>query len=224
MKVEVFTPTYNGMYILPLFIEHYQERFPGCRINIIDNHSTDSTREYCESKGCLVTTIEYPDNLNLMGHEPKGLTDVKNNCWKSSEAEWVIVVDQDELVDVWEKDLESLKDFDVLIVKGYDMYALEETDMKKVCYGRIHPWYRKPLMFRPSIGEINYIGGAHAAFPTSEVRWARYHFNMYHYAKRNMSKEMFIKYFEPTKVDIEKVIALYEHETDPKRLRKVRNV
>jgi glycosyltransferase involved in cell wall biosynthesis len=224
MKVEIFTPTYNGMYILPLFIEHYQERFPGCRINIIDNHSTDSTREYCESKGCLVTTIEYPDNLHLMGMEPKGMTDLKNECWKNSEAEWVIVVDQDELVDVWEKDLEFLKDFDLLILKGYDMFGLGESDPKKFIYGRLHPWYCKPAMFRPSIGEINYSSGAHKAFPTSEVRWSRYHFNLYHYPKRHMSREMFIKYFEPCGLSAEIAGAHYDNETDIKRLKKIRNI
>jgi glycosyltransferase involved in cell wall biosynthesis len=54
MKVEIFVPAYNGMHILPLFLDHYLERFPGCTINIYNDNSTDGTGDYCRSKGCNV--------------------------------------------------------------------------------------------------------------------------------------------------------------------------
>jgi glycosyltransferase involved in cell wall biosynthesis len=221
-RVEIYSPTYNGMYILPMFIDHYQERFPGCRINILDDGSTDETREYCESRGCIIKDVSYRANKHWYGHEPIGMMQLRNKCWKDSEAEWIIVVDQDELVDVWEKDLEFLKDFDVLILKGYDMFALGETDPKKFSYGRLHPWYCKPVMFRKSIGEINFALGSHSAKPPGDIRWCRYHFNLYHYARRHLSKEHFIEYLSKS-VSSRVASKLYDEETNLSRLKKIRN-
>jgi glycosyltransferase involved in cell wall biosynthesis len=222
MVVEIFIPTYNGMYILPMTIEHYQERLPGCTINIMDDNSTDETREFCESKGCVVTKVSYEEsNPHLRGYEPALMKDLRNNCWKNSEAEWIMVVDQDELIDVRLEDFDSLKDFDVVKVKGYDMWGLGETDPKKFTYGRMHPWYCKPSMFRRSLGEINWIGGNHTAYPPEHARWARYHFNMYHYPERNFSREKFIEYLSRS-VPEEISGPHYDQETDMKRLKKVR--
>lgn len=190
MKVEIFVPAYNGMHILPLFLDHYQERFPGCTINIYNDNSTDSTGDYCRSRGCNV--------IDYVSEEPKSLsvTHLRNNCWKDSEAEWIIVVDQDELINISLADLPSIENYDVIKFKGYNMIAIDgQTDPREFTHGKLHPWYCKSLMFRKSVEEINFSLGAHTVSPSEEVRWARYYYTMFHYPKRFYSKEEFIKEF-----------------------------
>jgi glycosyltransferase involved in cell wall biosynthesis len=190
MKVEIFVPAYNGMHILPLFLDHYQERFPECTINIYNDNSTDETGDYCRGRGCNV--------IDYISEEPKGdsVNYIRNNCWKDSEAEWIIVVDQDELINISLADLPSLEDYDVVKVKGYNMVGQEgQNGPREFTHGKLHTWYCKPLMFRKSVGEMNYIRGAHVAYPPEGTRFNRYYFTMFHYPKILYSKEEFIKIF-----------------------------
>jgi glycosyltransferase involved in cell wall biosynthesis len=207
MKVEIFIPAYNGMHILPMFLDHYQERFPGCRINIYNDNSTDETGDYCRSRGCNV--------VDYVSDEPKtiSVTHLRNNCWKESEAEWIIVVDQDELINISLADLDAIENFDVIKFKGYNMVVQEgQNGPREFTHGKLHPWYCKSLMFRKSVGEINYTLGAHTVKPEGDVRINRYHFTMFHYPKRFYSKEEFIKEFLVS-ISAEAASNLYDRET-----------
>jgi glycosyltransferase involved in cell wall biosynthesis len=207
MRVEIFVPAYNGMHILPMFLDHYQERFPGCKINIYNDDSTDETGDYCRSRGCNV--------VDYISEEPKGIsvTYLRNNCWKESEAEWIIVVDQDELINISLEDLDAIENFDVIKFKGYNMVVQEgQNGPREFTHGKLHPWYCKSLMFRKSIGEINYSGGAHTVNPEGDVRINRYHFTMFHYPKRFYSKEEFIKEFLVS-IPAEMASDLYDRDT-----------
>lgn len=207
MKVEIFVPAYNGMHILPMFLDHYQERFPGCRINIYNDNSTDETGDYCRSRGCNV--------VDYVSEEPKSIsvTHLRNNCWKESEAEWIIVVDQDELINISLADLDAIENFDVIKFKGYNMVVQEgQNGPREFTHGKLHPWYCKSLMFRKSVGEINYTLGAHTVKPEGDVRINRYHFTMFHYPKRFYSKEEFIKEFLVS-ISAEAASDLYDRET-----------
>ena len=207
MKVEIFVPAYNGMHILPMFLDHYQERFPGCRINIYNDNSTDETGDYCRSRGCNV--------VDYVSDEPKtiSVTHLRNNCWKESEAEWIIVVDQDELINISLADLDAIENFDVIKFKGYNMVVQEgQNGPREFTHGKLHPWYCKSLMFRKSVGEINYTLGAHTVKPEGDVRINRYHFTMFHYPKRFYSKEEFIKEFLVS-ISAEAASDLYDRET-----------
>lgn len=215
MNVEIFVPVYNGMYILPLFIDHYTERFPGCRINtLVDVDSTDDSYSYSESRGCNVSA------LTLVEHKAISMTDLRNNYWKSSDAEWIIFVDQDELVDINLNDLEDIKNYDVIKFKGFNMIAIDgQKDPKEYTHGKLHPWYCKSLMFKKSIGEINFSLGAHTVQPGKEYKENRHRYNMYHYPKRFTSKEAFVKEFS-TAISVELASNLYDEET--KKLKKIR--
>lgn len=207
MKVEIFVPAYNGMHILPMFLDHYQEKFPGCRINIYNDNSTDETGDYCRSRGCNV--------VDYVSEEPKSIsvTHLRNNCWKESEAEWIIVVDQDELINISLADLDAIENFDVIKFKGYNMVVQEgQNGPREFTHGKLHPWYCKSLMFRKSVGEINYTLGAHTVKPEGDVRINRYHFTMFHYPKRFYSKEEFIKEFLVS-ISAEAASDLYDRET-----------
>jgi len=207
MKVEIFVPAYNGMHILPLFLDHYQERFPECIINIYNDNSTDETGDYCRGRGCNV--------IDYIAKEPKcnSVTYIRNNCWKESEAEWIIVVDQDELINISLADLDAIENFDVIKFKGYNMVVQKgQNGPREFTHGKLHPWYCKPLMFRKSVGEMNYIGGAHVAYPPEGTRFNRYYFTMFHYPKRFYSKEEFIKEFLVS-ISAEGASDLYDRET-----------
>jgi glycosyltransferase involved in cell wall biosynthesis len=216
MKVEIFVPAYNGMHILPLFLDHYQERFPECTINIYNDNSTDETGDYCRGRGCNV--------IDYIAEEPKGnsVTYIRNNCWKESKAEWIIVVDQDELINISLADLDAIENFDVIKFKGYNMIVQEgQNGPREFTHGKLHPWYCKPLMFRKSVGEMNYIGGAHVAYPPEETRFNRYYFTMFHYPKRFYSKEEFIKEYLVS-ISAEVASDLYDRDIrDIKKLQKL---
>lgn len=193
MRVEIFTPVYNGMYILPFFIDHYMERFPGCRINIaVDSDTTDNSLSYSIERGCNAELVYFPFQ------KPETVNYYRNNCWKNSEAEWIIVVDQDELVDISLNDLERIKDYDVIKVKSYNMVGTDgETNPKNFTYGKKYQctWYNKCLMFKKSIGEINYTLGAHSINPIQEYKLNKYRYTMYHYPKKMVSEEEFINHY-----------------------------
>lgn len=207
MRVEIFVPAYNGMHILPMFLDHYQQRFPGCTINIYNDNSTDDTGNYCRRRGCNV--------IDHISEEPKSdaITYIRNNCWKKSNAEWIIVVDQDEFINISLSDLDAIVDFDVIKFKGYNMVAIDgQQDPRDFTHGKLHPWYCKSLMFRKSVGEINFSGGAHYVEPLGEIRWCRYHYTMFHYPKRFFNKEEFIKEYSMS-VGPEVSGPLYDAET-----------
>jgi len=42
---------------------------------------------------CRIISLNIPDNK-----DNKTLVDIKNNCWKGSTADWVIVIDTDEFI------------------------------------------------------------------------------------------------------------------------------
>lgn len=213
MKAEIFMTICNGMYIIPFFLDHYEEKFPGCPINIFNDGSIDGSVEYCESRGYKVNDLGYK------GHMEIRLRDFKNKAWKNSEAEWIIVVDQDEMINISLADLDSLGDCDVIRFKGYNMYGLEgQVDPREFTHGLHHRWYDKCLLFKKSIGDINYFIGSHQASPTEGAKICSYDYDMYHYPKRLSSKEAFLDYM--TKV-LPKNIVLDMYEKEISILKKI---
>lgn len=205
MKVEIFAPIYDGMYILPMFIDHYTERFPGCTINLlVDINTPDNCFSYGKSRGCNTVSITVGEPKHI------GMTDIRNNYWKNSDAEWIIFVDQDELVDISLNDLDDIKDYDVIKFRGYNLVSInDETDPRKFTHGILDPMYCKSLMFKKSIGEINFCWGAHTVSPIGEYKENRHKYNMYHYPKRFISKDQFVKEFTKA-ITVEQANILYD--------------
>lgn len=157
--VEVFAICYNEAKILPHFIDHYKRNF-GAEITIYDNLSTDGSKEIIESMGCRYIPYDsggkIRDDIYL---------DIKNNCWKNSKADWVIVCDIDEFLEV---------DFDcsestIISVKGYDVIGDLNSRI-----GVSNKLYSKNVMFKPSeIKEINYLAGCHYSKPEGNIKFSR---------------------------------------------------
>jgi hypothetical protein len=163
-KVTVHAITYNEEVIIEFFINHYRKMFPGCTIKIWDNYSTDKTVEIASQYDC---EIYYYDSGNFL--DDRKYIEIKNNCWKDAETDWVIVCDADELLLVNEKDLEELKKDQIAII-SFEGYTLvnkkKEIDLENMNLGFRDTMYDKSFMFNKSyVKEINYSYGSHKANP-----------------------------------------------------------
>lgn len=117
MKVHVFSMAHNESHLLPYFVRHYRDRFPTCDITIFDNESTDNTASIGRDLGCEVIPIISGGLVDRI------LLSVKNESWKTSQADWVIVCDVDEFLQLHQVELERLdKDGETIVsTKGFDM-------------------------------------------------------------------------------------------------------
>jgi len=176
--VHAYFLCYNEETILPHLIRHY---LTFCdKVTIVDNHSTDKSKEIVESFPNTEFIVfdsenEFNDHSNI---------EVKNNVWKKSigVADYVILGDTDEFL--YHKDMKKFisncynSNITVIIPEGYHMIAdldftLEPNDnvFKLIKDGIREPVLDKPMMFDCNkIKEINYSYGAHFAKPEGEVK------------------------------------------------------
>jgi hypothetical protein len=179
MRVAIYSIAYNEELLIPYFVAHYQSRFPGCNITIYDNCSTDNTGQLASNLGCIVQTYDSGGRFC----EDKQ-TETKNNCWKGTNADWVIVCDIDEFLDA---DLEQLQEEcgTILRTQGWDMIGgktRDSFDFYAINHGVKNKMESKPLAFKPhEISEINYVPGAHTCAPVGNVHYSYNIYNLYHY-------------------------------------------
>ncbi len=165
-SIEVFAICYNEEFFLPYFIKHYQDM--GAKITIFDNMSTDRSKEIILSSGCTYLTYEsnnqIKDDIYLK---------IKNHCWKKSLADWVIVCDIDELIEV----PFSMKKYTIINTRGFDMVGLPNERR-----GVPNRLYSKHIMFRPKyINEISYNPGCHTCSIQGKVIGSTEIANLLHY-------------------------------------------
>lgn len=176
----IYTITYNEELMIKFFINHYREKFPNCKIVIYDNYSTDNTVNIAKKYNC---DIKYFDSNNQIS-ETKYL-EIKNNCWKESTTDWVIVCDCDELVNISQDKLkiEELKGSTIINFEGYDMINLsKDTDLYKIKNGVRNKMYDKRILFnKKNINEINYEAGCHTCNPIGDVLYSKEVYKLFHY-------------------------------------------
>jgi glycosyltransferase involved in cell wall biosynthesis len=163
MKVETYIVTWNREDTIHLTIKHYLELGS---VIIYDNWSTDRTREIAESLGAEVRVFGQMGVLDDQAYK-----DLKNNCWKKSTADWVIVVDDDEILlldntEYLKNTLLSLKIEGYSIVKprGYAMFSndMPVNNWTEIKTGIIDNKYSKLCCFNPKkITDIGYEYGCH---------------------------------------------------------------
>jgi hypothetical protein len=184
--VTIYTISYNEELMMEFFINHYRGLFPNCEINVYDNQSTDKTVEICKKNNCNV--IEYNTNNTLSDSE---YLKIKNNCWKTSKTDWVIVCDVDELIEVTMNDLlkEESEGTNCFLFHGYSMMSNdEEIDLKNMCYGFRDLGFDKTFLFNKKlINEINYSPGCHKSQPKSNlgVKFSKKTYRALHYKYLN---------------------------------------
>lgn len=168
MKIDVHAICWNEARLLPLFLQHYASF--ASRIFVWDNFSDDGSRQL----------IEACPNAVLMSYDSGGeyseriLQRLKNNCWKWSTADWVIVCDVDELVyhPHLLQYLEEQSDADVLKCVGFNLVGPESMSLQPLAQWKasFSDAYCKSVVFRPEIREIGFSIGSHRARATSPVR------------------------------------------------------
>lgn len=180
MTIEAYILTWNESDIIGLVIKHYQKFCD--KIIILDNYSSDNTCQIAESMGCEVRkfgTQFFDDAENMK---------VKNNCWRGSQADWVIVCDADEvlLVECDEYDVKIPRTYTCSIIKTYGWQimsdSMPEDDILEITNGYHFSNYSKNIIFSPKhIQEINYNPGAHKCNPIGNVAWSDETLYLLHY-------------------------------------------
>jgi glycosyltransferase involved in cell wall biosynthesis len=172
MQIEAHILAWNREDTIAFTIKHYQSFCS--EVTIYDNYSTDRTREIAESLGADVVTFGREGVLDDAEYIA-----IKNNCWKGSDADWVIVVDDDEILSGYyisvTNQLKLAQDSGATIIKpqGFNIYSNimpKETwlELKK---GILDDNYSKLCCFNPkAIKDIGYIYGCHDARPKGRVR------------------------------------------------------
>lgn len=162
VTVDVFTLGYNEECILPHFINHYKQF---CRnITFYNNCSTDNSVDICKSMGVNVIDT----NLNELNDVAN--IAIKNNSYQKSNADFVIVVDTDELVyhpniikllKYYKKNnitLPKVRGYTMASEKGYPKN--DELLINHVKTGIIAPNYAKRCIFNPKLS-IAWTPGQH---------------------------------------------------------------
>ena len=168
-KIEIYGICYNEEKMLPYFIRHYSKLGD---IILYDNYSTDKTDEIAKAAGIKVIKFDTGDKFRDDIHMY-----IKNNCWKKSSADWVIVCDVDEFIyhPKLTKILEHTTDT-IFKPIGYDMFSKNFPTTNGQIYEEItngveSDGYSKFCLFNPKkIKEINFSPGAHISNPTGIVK------------------------------------------------------
>ena len=190
MNVEIFTTVGNMEYIVPLFLKHYKAAFPDAVINVYTCNSTDNSVKLCQEAGCNI--YEFFGYVPYKKEQP--LTFLKNNRWKESKADWVIVCDIDELCQITQEDLKDLTDVDIIQFSGYNMFDEDGVkDPELMVWGAPSSPYSKCCMFRPRIRNINYKPGAHECLPPRTARILKNKYKLLHYKKNHFNFEDYSK-------------------------------
>lgn len=167
MKFELFCPVYNEESILPYTVDFYQNKLGKDNIifNFYDNGSTDKTVEIAKSLGCNIGIYETGGQVR-----DDLLLEFKNTIWKNSSADFVIVIDCDEWLDI---DPNQLINKTILSSIGYNMVGDGTETPDKIIHGIRHKPQDKVCVFSPKeINNINYTVGAHQCSPQGNLVWA----------------------------------------------------
>lgn len=178
MNIDVHVICWNEEKILPFAIQ-YWKRYAR-HVYVYDNGSDDKTLEIL---------AQYPDWITVKRFGTGGIDnheylEVKNNCWKGSDADWVVISDMDECL--YSKDL--FDEIEKLEKRGVNIIAPQWVE----CWGWKFPeyneeklghelvekpmksmsvWHHKCVLLKPSeVKEINYSVGAHLCRPKGKTK------------------------------------------------------
>lgn len=180
--ITIYTVAWNEEFMLPRFISHYRALFPGCKIIVCDNESTDTTREIASDYDCEVRIFKTGNKLSDSTY-----LEIKNNWWKDADTDWVLVCDVDEFLYITERQLKEEESMGVTIIKGegYNMVAPDDErvyEPSEIITGVRAPSYDKLYLFNTAhIYEINYLYGCHKANPSGKIKYATYQCRHYKY-------------------------------------------
>ncbi len=184
-SIEIFGIFWNEENIIQDFINWYRNKLPNASITIIDNESTDNTTNIAKLNGCNVLTYNtngFMDEMTLMS--------LRNNIWRNSNSEWIIIVDSDELVDI-DHEIINEADWNVAKCLGYEMFG-EGEPINELIYGCPSDGYSKSAVFNKNeIENMNFGAGSHTENPTPKqnfsVKFSKNRPKLYHTKWRSWS-------------------------------------
>lgn len=167
MKIDVHTLAHQQVELVPYVMRHYAG---WANVIAYAGYSTDGTEQLLEKLGARVVFLETHNQAN-----DQIFMDMKNNCWKGSTADWVILTDFDELVHHRTSVYEYLKNTKATVIRPahYEMYSDtfpvgDEQITELVKTGA--PGSCKWNTFRPSeITDMHFGAGCHRAIPQGNV-------------------------------------------------------
>lgn len=179
-SVEIFVSVRDEEHFIQFFYDFYRKRFSNLTINFVDRGSIDRPVEISRNLGINVTSEpeEFFSDLTNMNY--------KNSCWKNSTADFVIIQDLDELIDV-NDDFLSDPDISAVQAEAWDMIG-DGQQIADITKAVRLPFYDKIMVFRTkNFSAINFKPGAHVCRPIYNVanpvfRTAR----MYHYNRLSL--------------------------------------
>lgn len=180
-KITIHQLCYNEIEILEFSYNFYKSRFPGAKFILHDNQSTDGSKELALKLGYEVKTFNTNNQMDEMTQ-----TNLRNSCWKNDDADWIIVCDTDELIDINEQDLinEEISNNTIIRTEGYNMINLKNNKgLNDMEYGFSDSEYGKCLIFKKShISEMEWAVGSHSCKPKgSLISYTQKKYNLLHY-------------------------------------------
>lgn len=181
MRIEAHFICYNESEIIKQVVKHYQSFCE--KVFIHDNYSLDSSQLIAESLGCDVLRFGIKGSLDDLEY-----LKVKNNRWRGSDADYIIMADMDEVL--WHPDLfnvlekENKRGTTIFKTQGWQIYSnqMPKEDMLEITTGWPFANYSKPVIFSPKhIENINYDPGCHIAHPTGNVIYSEETLYLLHY-------------------------------------------
>lgn len=200
LKIELYTCGWNEEYQLPFAIE-YWKRFitdeTDFKVIYYDNFSNDKSLEILSKYPWI--EVRMFDTGGEMNEEL--LTIIRNNCWKGSTADFVIVCDVDEQYYAKDivKELKELKKKGAAVV-ACQWYALvgdkESYNTDTLLHKQIGRGYRQHInhrqdqsmfgklqLFDPKqVSDMHYSVGMHFAFPDAPIT-VSYNIYQFHFDK-----------------------------------------
>jgi glycosyltransferase involved in cell wall biosynthesis len=171
LKISVHVLARNEEEMIPYTLRFYRQYCS--EINVHDLGSTDKTIDIVKSFGAIIKQHdsggEFRDMLNKT---------IRNTCWHGTDADWVIIVDCDELMWFGAGVKETFRCYDeqqVAVVKpiGYEMTCEEFPTgsgqiTEYVKFGKKDlEWYSKPTIISPKrVGATDFGTGAHVVTAT----------------------------------------------------------
>jgi len=198
MTFELFCPVFNEEYLIPYLVEFYRKQLgaENIKFNFYDNGSTDSTIQVAKDLGCNVgifeTNGEIRDDL---------LLSFKNTIWKGSLADFVIVIDCDEFIDI---DFEKLRTCTLVQCEGWQMVGNGQETPLEINRGHRLLSEDKTCIFSPhAIQEINYTVGAHSCQPVGDIVKCDSLFKLYH--MKAISEDYLVEKYRSSKSRLSKL-------------------
>jgi len=168
--VELYSFCYNEIDILPWSVDYWKE-FADKAI-VFDNGSTDGSVEFLS---------QFPW-VEVRHFETDGMDDevvryIKNNAWKGSDADWVVVCDMDEHIYCPKGVRHILNEYTkasvgIVYPKWFVLSSDEVPQYNGELLHRVRPYWvplqkeAKPMLFQPRlVKEMNFSAGQHFSSP-----------------------------------------------------------